>query len=1475
MGSPLLSLSPIPGSHTTVISPAPEDVLGLVFAATNNGNPSGAYQTNQIELFGNVGDQYQPDGSTTGTLENLPGLTAGNQIHAFHYLQSDLITLGTGDNQMSLRSGDILLVVSDGSGNNVSLNNGRGGTLNAGEADLLVYRPNNPQDYSTGQYSMLLNDVFQLGASNTLQSINGLTLVEKSTSIGGTNIAQGELLVSISAPSDGVSSRAHVYRASLESLGAGDTGSIGSLNLLLDLEDIGLDTGEIRGLELLQESTVFGGTTLNAGTLLFTANVSTTATISGVAGFDRGDVFATTFSGNETNTGTATSSVIELLDHSTINPNGHTINGLSIVPESLPTTAEVNGFNTIPVAVAAAPVSINAGDDLVLDASASFDFETSNTGLTFSWETLGGTQIAAGTNPTVAWATLVSNNLITANTTQELRLRVTDGGGAVGTTLQSFSVNGAQPSIAVTANSFAVHQSGTIDVAIDQLGGLAITALSVNWGDGNTTTENPSATTFDHTYSSSGTFNAIVSITVDGTVHTQSANVLVTNSPPTISSLGDLVVNENSSGHLVNFVIGDNETPTSNLTVSVSSSDNTLFPASGMVLGGSNANRTLTLKPATHQFGTANIFVTVSDGEVQSQEFFQVTVNEGNDAPTISGVANQSVMENSGSTSVNFTIDDEQSAANLLTVSATSNNASLIAPSSLVFSGTGANRTLSFTPTTNTFGTAIVSVSVSDGARTTETSFQVTVNELNDAPTVSNVADQTVQENSASTNVSFTIADEQTAAASLTVNATSDNTALISNASLVVSGTAGNRTVSFTPTANSFGTANITITVSDGVLQVQETFQVTVEELNDAPTISNVADQTVQENSASTSVNFTIADEQTAAGSLTVHATSDNTALISNAALVVSGTGGNRSISFTPTANSFGVANITITVSDGIIPVQETFRVTVEELNDSPTISSIGNQSVIENSGASSVNFTIADEQTAAAALTVSAVSDNTALIANPNLAISGTGANRTLTFTPIADQFGIANITVHVSDGVLSSSTTFRVSVAEQNDPPTITPIADSTIDVSSTGNSVTFQIGDNQSAPSGLVVAAISDNSFVIPTSTLSLTGTGTNRTLAFDPIPGRVGTANIIVFVSDGALLTTETFRVDVTQMNRAPVLAIGTEFTIDNDQILVQAATYFDALASDADNDTLSAVVVLDTANGTLAVNSDGSFTYQPDVGFYGQDDFQWQASDGVLYSTTRTVIINVERSLADIVQSGPGGGASGGDEGAANNDTGDGNTLDSTLQNYQTQPNPGSSGGNNAVTDTDLTEIVILATVETGFSDASDGSVLIASTGRANLSDIFLGGDASNLKRLFDADDFQTIDGLGVATLTTVPLQQFHESLLTQMSAADESAALAAQEIASELQKNQFMIGVAAIGTGGATIGSFVLFAMRASWGLAAGTLLTQVPALRFLDPMTMMAGNDEKAKSLEEIMEEEAAELQKRKNDPEFDAART
>lgn len=62
--------------------------------------------------------------------------------------------------------------------------------------------------------------------------------------------------------------------------------------------------------------------------------------------------------------------------------------------------------------------------------------------------------------------------------------------------------------------------------------------------------------------------------------------------------------------------------------------------------------------------------------------------------------------------------------------------------------------------------------------------------------------------------------------------------------------------------------------------------------------------------------------------------------------------------------------------------------------------------------------------------------------------------------------------------------------------------------------------------------------------------------------------------------------------------------------------------------DVNGNPLTAAVLANPANGSVLINSNGSFTYTPNANFNGIDSFTYQANDGILNSAAGTVTISV-------------------------------------------------------------------------------------------------------------------------------------------------------------------------------------------------------------------------------------------------------
>lgn len=91
---------------------------------------------------------------------------------------------------------------------------------------------------------------------------------------------------------------------------------------------------------------------------------------------------------------------------------------------------------------------------------------------------------------------------------------------------------------------------------------------------------------------------------------------------------------------------------------------------------------------------------------------------------------------------------------------------------------------------------------------------------------------------------------------------------------------------------------------------------------------------------------------------------------------------------------------------------------------------------------------------------------------------------------------------------------------------------------------------------------------------------------------------------------------------------PPVADDDAYVVDEDAVLNVAAPGVLNGDSDPENDTLTAALIADPAHGAVTLNTDGSFTYTPDVDYAGADSFTYHANDGTSDSNTATVDITV-------------------------------------------------------------------------------------------------------------------------------------------------------------------------------------------------------------------------------------------------------
>jgi Ca2+-binding RTX toxin-like protein len=139
-----------------------------------------------------------------------------------------------------------------------------------------------------------------------------------------------------------------------------------------------------------------------------------------------------------------------------------------------------------------------------------------------------------------------------------------------------------------------------------------------------------------------------------------------------------------------------------------------------------------------------------------------------------------------------------------------------------------ANGAFTYTPPANFNDTDTFTYRASDGtAQSNPATVTITVNAVNDAPTVTVAAGGACGTNDRSGTINLTVGDVESAATALTLSVGSNsNPTLVPSNNVVFGGSGANRTLTATAVAGRTGTAGLMVTVSDG--QASGSVQVTV-----------------------------------------------------------------------------------------------------------------------------------------------------------------------------------------------------------------------------------------------------------------------------------------------------------------------------------------------------------------------------------------------------------------------------------------------------------------------------------------------------------------------------------------------------------------------------------------------------------------------------------------------------------------------
>ncbi|EIC5076312.1 tandem-95 repeat protein [Vibrio parahaemolyticus] len=686
----------------------------------------------------------------------------------------------------------------------------------------------------------------------------------------------------------------------------------------------------------------------------------------------------------------------------------------------------------------------------------------------------------------------------------------------------------------------------------------------------------------------------------------------------TVAPVADIVADKATVAEDTPTIIKVLDNDTFESTDKVVSLDAENGPKNGTVIV--NNDGTVTYTPDENYVGKDTFTYVVTSGGVSESTTVEVNVTPVSDAP----VAKDDIATTQEDTAVTIDVlpNDTDADGDKLSIE----SASVPKEQGTVEVVDGK---LVFTPAENFNGDAEITYTVTDGQLTDEAKVTVTVNPVNDAPTIKVEAVESITEDAVSTDTvvaTLTVRDTDTPEDQLAVSLENN-----SNGYFVLVGNEVKLTQAGVDAVNNdelnLKDLTISASVSDGVNPTaNDSDSLIVNRVNDAPTVENaIADQELSEDFASYTIDLNDAfKDSDSALNFSVSGNSNVLVSIENGIATISPTAdwnGSETLTFTATDPSG--ESVSQTVNFTVAPVADIVADSATVVEDTPTIIKVLGNDTFE--GGDKV---------------VSLDTNNGP--ANGTVSINPDGS---VTYTPNDNYHGTDSFTYIVTSGGVSESTTVEVNVTPVNDAPVAKD------DIATTQEDITVTIdvlpndtdidGDKLSIESASVPEAQGKVEIV-------------EGKLVFTPAEKFNGDAEITYTVTDGQLADAAKVTVTVNPVNNAPTIKVEAVESITEDAVstdtVVATLTVRD---TDTPEDQL-AVSLESNANGYFVLVGNEVKLTQAGVDAVNNDELNLKdltisasASDGVnpTASDSDSLVVNrvndaptVENAIADQVLS---------------------------------------------------------------------------------------------------------------------------------------------------------------------------------------------------------------------------------------------
>ncbi|MCG9718728.1 tandem-95 repeat protein, partial [Vibrio alginolyticus] len=597
----------------------------------------------------------------------------------------------------------------------------------------------------------------------------------------------------------------------------------------------------------------------------------------------------------------------------------------------------------------------------------------------------------------------------------------------------------------------------------------------------------------------------------------------------------------------------------------------------------------LVFTPAENFHGNAEITYTVTDGALTDQATVNVAVNAVNDTPMVeSNIADQALAEDFTPYSIdlNTAFSDVDNVDGDLSFSVSGNSNIQVAI---------VNGIATFTPTADWNGSEALTFTATDPSGE---SVSQTVN-FTVAPVADIVADNATVVEDTPTIINV-LGNDTFEGDDKVVSLDTNNGPANGTVSVNPDGS-----VTYTPNDNYHGADSFTYIVTSGGVSESTTVNVDVTPVNDAP----VANDDTAVTDEDTPVTIDVLPNDTDIDGDTLSIQSASVPETQGTVEIVDG-----KLVFTPAENFHGDAEITYTVTDGALTDQAKVAVTVNPVNDAPTIKVDAVESITEDAVSTDTvvaTLEVADTDTPEEQLTVSLENNS-----NGYFALVGDEVKLTQAGVDAVnnDELNLKDLTISasVSDGVNPTvSDSDSLIVNRVNDAPTVDNV-----------------ISDQVLAEDFTIYTIDLNDAFKDSDSALNFSVSGNSNVLV--SIENGIATISPTADWNGSEALTftaTDPSGESVSQTVNFTVAPVA-DIVADNATVVEDTPTIIKVLG----NDTFEGddkLVSLDSnngpANGTVSVNPDGSVTYTPNDNYHGADSFTYiVTSGGVSESTTVNV-----------------------------------------------------------------------------------------------------------------------------------------------------------------------------------------------------------------------------------------------------------